>query len=431
MKKLMTFLSIMLIGMMSFAQTIEITVKKNNQKHEVSVFDFTSWVKGAKGTLFVRVPGINNGKTFEVKEPYEATTQARIDMMKVNPEGAFIISNKFKYSSSNLATGNEFIVDLWGTPGTHTITLPQGIEFVSSAVENYQISYGATALNIFYVERTHQDNVITLKITPATYWSREGDWKLWRGPDWYWGTHSVLPEQQTGKRYIGYLTLKFTATGTFTIPEMVGGVFFVESLKTPVEPIPTVVPIAATIISWQTPRPTWATNLADLMIQMNHPVNQSITGLDVNGKYVHKESIVNGASTTNYSFKVIWRADDVDPSKINQAQYIMGDVQDFNPSGLVLKPVWEVWILSEAPTVFPFPNGVFPAKEPTVMEAPVSNMININTASLEELQGITGVGKVLAKRIFDARPFTDVKDLERVSGIGAKSAQDIGKQVSF
>lgn len=427
----MILISVLLIGMMSFAQTIQVTNAKTNQNHEVSVFDFTYWATNNTGKLAARVPGINNNKVFYCKEDFAPMNQQRIELMKYNPDGSIIISNKFKYSAANLFANNEFIIDLWADSGTHTISLPPGIEFVSSAIEDYQwMNTKSNRVKIFDLTRTQVDNIITLEFTTTPHFRRDdqwnNDWKMWRGPDWYWGGHSMTIDQYSGKRYVGNMVLKFTSTGTFIVPEFQGGVFFVESLKTPVEPVSTVVSTAATIVSWQTPSPTWATNKADLITQMQHPVNQSITGLDVNGKYVHKESIVNGASTTNYPFKVTWRITDVDPTKINQPQHIFGDVQDFDPNGLVLKPVWEVWILSEAPTVFPFPDGVFQTKE-----APSSNLININTASIEELQKISGVGAVLAKRIFDARPFKNAKDLQRVSGIGAKTAEDIGKQVKF
>ena len=51
--------------------------------------------------------------------------------------------------------------------------------------------------------------------------------------------------------------------------------------------------------------------------------------------------------------------------------------------------------------------------------------IDINTAPLEELEKITGVGPVIGQRIIDARPFTSVNDLIRVSGIGEKTLQKI------
>lgn len=44
--------------------------------------------------------------------------------------------------------------------------------------------------------------------------------------------------------------------------------------------------------------------------------------------------------------------------------------------------------------------------------------ININSASLEELQGITQIGPSRAQQIISLRPFNSVDDLARVSGIG-------------
>jgi competence ComEA-like helix-hairpin-helix protein len=55
-------------------------------------------------------------------------------------------------------------------------------------------------------------------------------------------------------------------------------------------------------------------------------------------------------------------------------------------------------------------------------------MVDINTANLEQLQTITGVGPVYAQRIIDARPFSSVDDLIRVSGIGEKTLQKIKDQ---
>lgn len=52
--------------------------------------------------------------------------------------------------------------------------------------------------------------------------------------------------------------------------------------------------------------------------------------------------------------------------------------------------------------------------------------VNINTATLEELQLIPGVGEVLAKRIIETRqnkPFDSPESLTRVNGIGEKSVQ--------
>ncbi|PIR71982.1 MAG: hypothetical protein COU42_02865 [Candidatus Nealsonbacteria bacterium CG10_big_fil_rev_8_21_14_0_10_36_24] len=54
--------------------------------------------------------------------------------------------------------------------------------------------------------------------------------------------------------------------------------------------------------------------------------------------------------------------------------------------------------------------------------------VEINTASKEELQKITGVGPVKAQLIIEARPFSSINDLVRVSGIGEITLQKIIEQ---
>lgn len=54
--------------------------------------------------------------------------------------------------------------------------------------------------------------------------------------------------------------------------------------------------------------------------------------------------------------------------------------------------------------------------------------VDINTASLEELDKITGIGPALAQRIVDARPFNSVDELIKVKGIGEKTLQKIKDQ---
>jgi competence protein ComEA len=61
--------------------------------------------------------------------------------------------------------------------------------------------------------------------------------------------------------------------------------------------------------------------------------------------------------------------------------------------------------------------------------------LSINTASADDLCFIKGVGPSLAQKIIDYRetkgPFRSAKDLEKVSGVGAKKRQAIEEFVKF
>ncbi len=54
--------------------------------------------------------------------------------------------------------------------------------------------------------------------------------------------------------------------------------------------------------------------------------------------------------------------------------------------------------------------------------------VEINTATLQQLDTLTGIGPAYAQAIIDARPFSSVDDLLKVKGIGEKTLQKIKDQ---
>ena len=57
-----------------------------------------------------------------------------------------------------------------------------------------------------------------------------------------------------------------------------------------------------------------------------------------------------------------------------------------------------------------------------------SSCIDINIATKQELEKLTGVGPVLAQRIMDARPFSSLDEIIKVSGIAEGKLASIKEQ---
>ena len=72
---------------------------------------------------------------------------------------------------------------------------------------------------------------------------------------------------------------------------------------------------------------------------------------------------------------------------------------------------------------------------PTDVTFMIEPAVNVNTAAHEELQLLPAIGPVLAERILNYReqhgPFSSIDELQRVRGIGPKTAQKLTFYLEF
>ena len=75
--------------------------------------------------------------------------------------------------------------------------------------------------------------------------------------------------------------------------------------------------------------------------------------------------------------------------------------------------------------------AVEPTSTPTAMATPEVKLININTATLTELNSLPGIGDKIAQAIMDKRPYKTPDALLNVKGIGYKKYEKIRSLITI
>ncbi len=70
-------------------------------------------------------------------------------------------------------------------------------------------------------------------------------------------------------------------------------------------------------------------------------------------------------------------------------------------------------------------------KEVSSSKSNISGKININTATLEELDSLPGIGLTYAQRIIDGRPYSSIEEIKNIKGIGDSTFEKIKDQITI
>lgn len=93
----------------------------------------------------------------------------------------------------------------------------------------------------------------------------------------------------------------------------------------------------------------------------------------------------------------------------------------------------QIHVLASSPTAGGAPVNA--QADPNKTQAEEKQVLNLNTATFEQLQNLPGVGAVLAERILAYReingPFLSIADLANVPGIGVEALEAIWDHVTI
>lgn len=117
-------------------------------------------------------------------------------------------------------------------------------------------------------------------------------------------------------------------------------------------------------------------------------------------------------------------------ARIQEALIAAGGLADNADREYISKNINLALKISDGAKIYIPAKGESITRSASSGQASITGLININTASLSELDTLSGVGPVTAQKIIDSRPYVNIEDIVAKKVMGQKAFEKIREKIS-